>query len=246
MERLIDLFFSWDALEPYLPSLVRGFWLTVQITFISFFFAMIGGIFLAVLRQQRSASPEPIVRAAPAFARFIAVVYIDLMRGLPALLVVLILYLSLPFSGIPLLEDVGNVTVGIIGLSLVYAAYLAEILRAGIESVERGQVEAARSLGMTSGETMRKVVLPQAIRRVMPPLMNEFIILSKDTSLLTVISVTELVGAARDAQSQTFNSTSLIAAGVGYLIFTIPLTRLLDHYIERERRQHGAGTVVIP
>lgn len=246
MGKLKDLFFSWNALEPHLKSIIHGFWLTVQVTFAAFILAIIAGTILAVMRQMRTASKDPLPRIGTGIVRGIAVTYIDLFRGLPALLVVILFYVSLPLSGIPVFQGFGPIAVGILALTMVYAAYLAEILRAGIESIERGQIEAARSLGMSNGQTMRKVVLPQAVRRVMPPLMNEFIIMSKDTSLLSVIAVSELVGAARDAQAETYNSTPLIAAGVGYLIFTIPLTRILDHYIAKERRQHGGGTVVIP
>ncbi len=246
MGKLKDLFLSWDALEPHLGKIIHGFWLTIEVTFAAFFLAIIGGTILAVMRQTRTANADPLSRIGSGIVRGVAITYIDLFRGLPALLVVILYYVSLPLSGIPLLESLGPISVGILALTLVYSAYLAEILRAGIESIDRGQVEAARSLGMSNGQTIRKVVLPQAVRRVMPPLMNEFIIMSKDTSLLSVIAVSELVGAARDAQAASYNSTPLIAAGIGYLIFTIPLTRLLDHYIARERRQHGAGTVVIP
>lgn len=246
METLRRLFFSWDALEPFLGTILKGFWLTIQLTFASFFFAMLGALVLAVMRQSRTASQEPMKRVGSGAVRGLSVAYIDVFRGLPALLVIVLLYVSLPFTGIPVLKDLGPKAVAILALSLVYAAYLAEILRAGIESIDRGQVEAARSLGMSKGQTTRKIVLPQAVRRVMPPLMNEFIILSKDTALASTIAVSEVLGTARDAQAATLNSTPLIAAAVMYLIFTIPLTRLLDRYIERERRQSGGGTVVIP
>lgn len=246
MDTLRRLFFSWDKLEPFLGTIAKGFLLTIEVTFASFFLAIIGGLVLAVMRQTHTASKEPWRRAGAMTVRGAAITYIDLFRGLPALLVIVLLYVSLPFTGIPIAKDMSAISVGILALTLVYSAYLAEILRAGIESIERGQVEAARSLGMTNGQTMRKVVLPQAVRRVIPPLMNEFIILSKDTALLSTIAVSEVLGTARDAQATTLNSTPLVAAAVFYLIFTIPLTRLVDRIISRERRQHGGGTVVIP
>lgn len=246
MGTIKDLFFSWDAVEPYLGVITKGFWLTIRLTFTALFFAVIGGLVLAVMRQTRTARPGAAKRVGTGLVRAVAVIYIDFFRGLPALLVIVLLYVSLPFTNIPLLEDLNDFWVGILALSLVYSAYLAEIFRAGIESVERGQVEAARSLGMSNGQTLRKVVLPQAIRRVVPPLMNEFIILSKDTALLSTIAVSEVLGVARDAQAQTLNSTPLTAAAIFYLIFTLPLTRIVDHVIERERRRSGGGTVVIP
>ena len=246
MDQLQELFLSWDKLEPYLGSLVRGFWLTVQVTFASYGLALAGAVVLALMRQTRTARRSRPRRALAGATRGIAVIYIDLFRGLPALLVLIVYYVSLPLTGIPILKDLGPISVGILGLTMVYAAYLAEILRAGIESIDRGQIEASRSLGLSAGQTTRRIVLPQAVRRVLPPLMNEFIILTKDTALLSVIAVTELLGAARDANAVTLNSTPLVAAGIGYLLFTIPMTRALDYYIDRERRQHGGGPVVIP
>lgn len=246
MNTIRELFFSWDSVRPYLGAIARGFWLTIRITFTSLVFAAAGGMLLALMRQARTASRAPLRRAAYFASRLVSVVYIDVFRGLPALLVIVLLYVSLPYTGIPVLSGLSEFSVGVLALSLVYAAYLAEIFRAGIESVDRGQVEAARSLGMSNGQSLRRIVLPQAVRRVIPPLMNEFIILSKDTSLLSTIAVAEVLGTARDAQAQTLNSTPLTAAAIFYLIFTLPLTRIVDHYIARDRRRSGGGQVVIP
>ncbi|MCB0874045.1 MAG: amino acid ABC transporter permease [Actinobacteria bacterium] len=246
MGTIRELFFSWDAVRPYLGTIARGFLLTVRITFTALIFAALAGMMFAILRQARTAHAGRLRRIWFAVLRAVAVIYIDVFRGLPALLVIVLLYVSLPFSGIPVLEGLSDFWVGVLALSLVYAAYLAEIFRAGIESVERGQVEAARSLGMSNRQTLGRIVLPQAVRRVLPPLMNEFIILSKDTALLSTIAVSEVLGAARDAQAQTLNSTPLTAAAIFYLIFTLPLTRLVDRYIARERQRSGGGTVVIP
>lgn len=240
-----ELFFSWDAVRPWLGTLFRGFWVTIQLTFVSLVFALTGGMLLAVMRQTRSASAAILRRLGAGLVRLLAIIYIDVFRGLPALLVIIILYVSLPFTGIPVLDTFTGFQVGILALSLVYAAYLAEIFRAGIESVERGQVEAARSLGMSNRQCLRKIVLPQAVRRVMPPLLNEFIILSKDTSLVGVIAVSEVVYVARGAQSVDLNSSPLTAAAVMFLVFTLPLIRIVDRYIERDRRRSGGGTVVI-
>jgi len=241
-----ELFFSWDAVRPWLGTLLRGFWVTIQLTFISLVFALAGGLVLSVMRQMRSARGGLPGRIGTAIVRALAVIYIDVFRGLPALLVIIILYVSLPFTGIPVLDGFTGFQVGILALSLVYSAYLAEIFRAGIESVERGQVEASRSLGMSNVQTLRKIVLPQAVRRVMPPLLNEFIILSKDTSLVGVIAVSEVVYVARGAQSLDLNSSPLTAAAVMFLVFTLPLIRIVDRYIERDRMRSGGGRVVIP
>jgi polar amino acid transport system permease protein len=164
----------------------------------------------------------------------------------PALLVLIVMYVSFPFLPIPVVQDLTGFQIGFIGLGLVYAAYVAEVYRAGIESVDRGQTEAARSLGMSSRETMRLVIIPQAVRRVLPPLMNDFIALTKDVALVSVIAVSDVVGVARDAQSVTFNSTTLTVAVVFYLAFTLPLIWILDRVIEREQRRLGRGDIVAP
>jgi polar amino acid transport system permease protein len=130
---------------------------------------------------------------------------------------------------------------GIFGLTLTYGAYMAEVYRAGIESVPRGQMEAARSLGMGHGQAMRYVIVPQAVRRVIPPLLNDFIALMKDTSLVVVLGALDVVQAGRDIQSETFNSSGLTAAAILFLIVTIPLARLVDWLIAREQRKVGRG-----
>ena len=160
---------------------------------------------------------------------------------MPALLVLIIMYVSFPFLPIPVVEDLTAFQIGFIGLGLVYAAYVAEVYRAGIESVDRGQTEAARSLGMSNRQTMRLVIVPQAVRRVLPPLMNDFIALTKDVALVSVIAVSDVVGVARDAQAVTFNSTTLTVAVVFYIVFTLPLIWILDRIIAREQRRLGPG-----
>jgi polar amino acid transport system permease protein len=245
MGTIKELFFSWDAVRPFLGELLRGFWVTIELTFLSLILAVSAGLVLSVMRQMRTARPSPAKRGGTALVRFLSVVYIDVFRGLPALLVIIMLYVSLPFTGIPVFKDLTGFQVAVLGLTLVYAAYLAEIFRAGIEAVERGQVEAARSLGMSGFQSLRRVVLPQAVRRVIPPLLNEFIILSKDTSLAGVIVVGEVVYVARTSQAVSANSTALTAAAVMFLIVTLPLIRIVDRYIERDRRRRGGGRVVI-
>ncbi len=176
----------------------------------------------------------------------LAVTYINLFRAVPALLVLLLMAGSFPFLPIPVVQDLTPFQIGWIGLGLVYAAYIAEVYRAGIESVDRGQTEAARSLGMGAGQAMRLVVLPQAVRRVLPPLMNDFIALTKDVALVSVLAVGDVVNVARDAQAVTFNSSTIVAAAVFYIVFTLPLIWLLDRIIARDQRRLGRGAVVAP
>ena len=233
MDEVIQQYFDWDAARPYLGDLARGFWVTIQIALLAEAIALALGLVLAVLRRS-------------GWVRFLAIAYINFFRAVPALLVLIIMYVSFPFLPIPVIEDLTGFQIGFIGLGLVYAAYIAEVYRAGIESVDRGQTEAARSLGMSHRQTMRLVIVPQAVRRVLPPLMNDFIALTKDVALVSVIAVQDVVGVARDAQAVTFNSTTLTVAVLFYLVFTLPLIWLLDRIIAREQRRLGRGEIVSP
>ncbi len=187
-------------------------------------FSFIGGVILGLIAALlRLSSIRPY--------RWAASIYIEVFRGLPALLTILFIGLITPIAlGFKYPEFMGVPTGGIAALSLVAGAYLAETIRAGIEAVPKGQVEAARSLGMTHAQTLRWVVVPQAFRVVIPPLTNELVLLLKDTSLLAILGTTnasrELTQFGR-ANAGDFNGTSLMVAGAMYLVITIPLTRLV-------------------
>jgi polar amino acid transport system permease protein len=194
---------------------------TLVYTLFSFVGGALLGLTMALLRLSS-------IRAY----RWFAAVFIEIFRGLPALLTIILVGFITPIAlGIRFPQVLGVSTAGIVALSLVAGAYLAETIRAGIEAVPKGQVEAARSLGMTHGQTLRLIVVPQAFKIVIPPLTNELVLLLKDTSLLAVLGVTavqrEITKFARDAANQGFNATPLIVAGLAYLVITIPLTRLV-------------------
>jgi polar amino acid transport system permease protein len=194
--------------------------------------AFAGGLLLAVVLALMKLSP-----AAP--YRWLATVYIEFFRGLPALLVIIISGFAIPiaFNWRP---PGGLIGAGLGALVVVSSAYMAETLRAGIQAVPKGQSEAARSLGMSSGRTTVSVVLPQALRIVVPPLTNEFVLLIKDTSLLAIIGVSqgqrELTTLARDENSLSLNSTPLMVAALLYLVVTLPLTRLVAALERRQQR----------
>jgi polar amino acid transport system permease protein len=192
-------------------------------------------------------------RFAP--VRGLAIAYIDVFRGIPLLLVVLMISGSAPFvaEGLGLPRSVGipqwfgksdPFWYGTLALTITYGAYMAEVYRAGIEGVPRGQMEAARALGMSHGRAMRHVIVPQAVRRVIPPLLNDYIALMKDTSLVGVIALLEVVEAGRTVQSETLNSSALTLGALMFLVVTIPLARIVDRYIAREqgRFQRGLAT----
>ena len=246
MDQVIRQYFDWGAAQPFLPDLARGFWVTIQIAFLAEVLCLSLGLLLAVARQAGRGARSGAGRVTGAIVRGLAVGYINFFRAVPALLVLLLMAGSFPFLPIPVVKDLTTFPIAFIGLGLVYAAYIAEVYRAGIESVDRGQTEAARSLGMSGGQAMRLIVLPQAVRRVLPPLMNDFIALTKDVALVSVLAVHDVVSVARDAQSTTFNSSTLILAAVFYLVFTLPLIWLLDKVIAREKRRTSRGEIVSP
>lgn len=246
MDEVIRQYFDWDAARPYLPDLLRGFWVTIQIALLAQAICLVLGLVLAVARRAGLGARTVAGRAGGLVVRSLAIAYINFFRAVPALVVLLLMVGSFPFLGIPLLEDLTAFQIGFLGLGLVYAAYVAEVYRAGIESVDRGQAEAARSLGMSGAQAMRLVVLPQAVRRVLPPLMNDFIALTKDVALVSVIAVPDVVNVARDASSVTLNSSTLIVAAVFYLVFTLPLIWLLDRVIARQQRRTGSVAVMSP
>jgi His/Glu/Gln/Arg/opine family amino acid ABC transporter permease subunit len=212
------------TLRGTLPQFLRGAFNTLKLAGLS----ELGGILLGLLIALLAISRRRVVR-------FPAVLYVDLFRGTPLLVQLLLIYFGLSYIGLNLEAFVA----GVVALGLNSAAYVAEIFRAGIQSVERGQVEAARTLGMPQRTAMRYVVMPQAVRRVIPPLLNEFISLLKDSSLVVVLGATvasrEILQVAKDAQAQFANATPFVAASAVYLLMTVPLTRLVNHIDRRLR-----------
>jgi polar amino acid transport system permease protein len=246
VDEIVRQYFDWDSARPYLPDLARGFWVTLQIAFLAEVLCLALGLVLAVARRAGRGSRSRARRVGGGVLRWLAVAYINFFRAVPALVVLLLMAGSFPFLPVPVVQDLTVFQIAVLGLGLVYAAYVAEVYRAGIESVDRGQDEAARSLGMSGRQSMRLVVLPQAVRRVLPPLMNDFIALTKDVALVSVLAVGDVVNVARDAQSVSFNSTTLTVAALFYLAFTLPLIWLLDRIIARDQRRTGRAGVIAP
>jgi polar amino acid transport system permease protein len=234
-ERVQQTFFSWEDAKAAWPDIVRGFWINVKLFMLAEPLILLVGLLVALARGTRSAVMFPV--------RVLAVLYTDLFRGVPTLLVVFLVAFGLPalrLQGIP----IDPFWLGLIALTVSYGAYVAEVIRAGIESVHPSQRAAARSLGLSHGQTMRSVVLPQALRRVAPPLLNDFISLQKDTALVAAAGVVEALREAQIYASITFNYTPYLVAAVLFIALTIPLARLTDWLGRRAlRRQHSAGTV---
>jgi polar amino acid transport system permease protein len=225
-------YLNWQIIKDTLPLLLKTLPIVGELLVFSMFFSFILGLLLSLMRLSR-------LRVF----RWFAGAYVDFFRGLPLLLNFVFVYSGLAIvganSGLRFLILPPTVA-AVLSLSTTYAAYSAEVFRAGIESIHRGQMEAARSLGMTYAQSMRYVVLPQAIKVVIPPLTNEFIALIKDTSLASVISVGELLFRAREKMGVVANPTPLMVAAFVYVIFTIPLIRLASR-LEKKRDRGSTG-----
>ena len=247
LKAIQDEFFNFRIMFDNFDAVLAGFWFTLQLSLVAGVLSLVWGLLLAVLRQ----APGRL----GALLRVPAVAYINALRGVPLLLVILIIFTSLgqltsegaipEFIGIPTFFGRPDVFwYGVFAITLTYGAYMAEVYRAGIEAVPSGQMEAARSLGMSHTEAMRYIIVPQAVRKVIPPLLNDFIALMKDTALVSVIGLIEVVQAARDVQRETLNSSALMLAAILFLLVTIPLAMLLDRLIERQQRQTSRGATV--
>jgi polar amino acid transport system permease protein len=173
--------------------------------------------------------------------RVLSVVYVDFFRGVPLILVVYAIGLGVPALSLPFVSSQSTTVYGVAALTLSYSAYVSEVYRAGLGSVHQSQVAAARSLGLSQAATLRFVVLPQAVRNIIPPLLNDFISLQKDTALVSVIGAIEANRAAEIYGSTVFNYSSFTVAALLFLILTIPLARLTDRLIARDRQRRLAG-----
>jgi len=226
-ESFFDLSYGWQVL----PQIAEGLWLNVRLMLICEAVILVVALAIALARTLRGPVFFP-VRAA-------AIGYTDLFRGLPLILVLYMLGFGMPSLRVSWLPS-SALFWGCVALVLTYSAYVAEVFRAGIESVHPSQRAAARSLGLTHAQTMRHVVVPQAVRRVMPPLLNDLVSLQKDTGLISVLGVIyDAVLNARIETAATFNYTPFVVAGLLFVVLTIPMTRLTDWVA---RRQGWAGT----
>ncbi len=231
MGQFLHQFFSPLDFLRAVPQVWDGFQLNIKLMVVAEALVLVFALLVAIVRGLPG-------RAAAPF-RALAIVYTDVFRGTP---LVLVIFIILGFSslGIAGLSSQSLFRDGVVALTLVYTAYVTEVYRAGIESVHPSQRMAARSLGLSYTQALRHVVLPQAIRRVVPPLLNDFIGLQKDTALITVIGVTEAVAQANFYSTDYFSYAGLTVAAVFFIILTIPLARFTDHLIkERERRERA-------
>jgi polar amino acid transport system permease protein len=253
MDFIVDYYFDFNLMGDEFGRVLDGFWVTLKLSIVAGALSLVWGLVLAVMRQLPGRALAPV--------RGLVIAYIDVFRGIPLLLVLLLVsgFMSAAQAEGTIPREIGIPTwfgetapfwYGVISLTITYGAYMAEVYRAGIEAVPHGQMEAARSLGMSHGQAMREVIVPQAVRKVIPPLLNDYIALMKDTSLVSFLGALEVVQVGRDIQNETFNGSGLVLGALLFLLVTIPLARVVDVLIAKQQRRTsrtgGGGTDVAP
>lgn len=230
---LSETFFAWAYGVEVLPKIILGFGANIFLTVIAASSVAIFGLLIALVRTSRSPAITPF--------RLLATIYVDVFRGIPMLLIILLVGFGVP--ALRLKGVTNNVFIlGIIAVIITYSAYVAEVIRSGILTVHPSQRAAARSLGLSNFQTLRFVVLPQALRRVTPPLLNDLVSLIKDTGLVSILGVTDAIRAAQIASSRSFNYTPYVMAAILFLLITIPLTRYTDRTLRKSiERQNAQG-----
>jgi polar amino acid transport system permease protein len=230
-------FFSSSQFSASFGSVLSGFWLDVRMFLVVEVAVLILGLLIALVRTVNAPILFPL--------RLLAIVYVDVMRGIPTILLVYITGFAVPglgLKGVP----TSPVVLGGIALAMCYSAYVSEVLRAGLESIHPSQAGAALALGLTRTQALRYVVIPQAVRRVIPPLINDFLALQKDVALVSIIGPQEAFRVAQIFAASQFNYTPLLAATALYLCVTIPMTRIVDRLQARSRRERGGVLALGP
>jgi polar amino acid transport system permease protein len=231
-DKVLEAFFSPHHFRDSFGMVWDGFQTNVKLMIAAQAIVLVFALLIAVVRGLPGPAAFPL--------RMLAIAYVDFFRGVPLILVVLVIGLGVPALGIDIVYTRDPFYYGLVSLVLVYSAYVAEVYRAGIESIHTSQVAAARSLGLSHGQSLRHVVVPQAVRRVIPPLLNDFIGLQKDTALVSFIGVAESARQAQSYTAITFNFTAYTVAAIFFIALTIPLARFTDYLVERDRRRMRA------
>ncbi|GAA2134014.1 amino acid ABC transporter permease [Nocardioides bigeumensis] len=229
-----ETFFNGEDAKASFPAILEGFWLNVKMFLIAEPLILVLALVVALARQARASWLVPV--------RVVAVLYTDVFRGIPTILLVVLFAFGMPVLGLQGIPQ-SPFFWATVALVLSYGAYVAEVFRAGIESIHPSQVASAEALGLGRGQTMRHVVVPQAVRRVVPPLLNDFVSLQKDTALVSSVAVFDAMFAARDYAAYNFNYTSLVVVAGFFVVMTVPLARLTDWLSRRYSDRERAGQV---
>jgi polar amino acid transport system permease protein len=232
LHQTLHAFFNPHSYTLAIPDVWSGFQLNLKMMMIAEGLVLVLALAIALLRGLPGPAAKPL--------RALAIAYTDFFRGTPIIVVAFIIGFGLPGLQLTWISNRSVMTYGVITLTLVYTAYVTEVYRAGIESVHASQRAAARSLGLSYGQTMRYVIVPQAVRRVIPPLLNDFIGLQKDTAIVSVIGVSEAASLASQFSNRNGDFPSYVVAAVFFILITIPLARFTDHLVqERERKERA-------
>jgi polar amino acid transport system permease protein len=233
-DRVRSQFLDLDVAKESFPAILEGFWLNIRVLAVCAVLIVVVGLGVAAIRTLRGPIYAPL--------RLLAAFYTDVFRGFPLIVALYVIGFGVPglrLEGVP----TSPVVLGSVALVLTYGAYVAEVFRAGIETVHPSQRMAARSLGLTYGQAMRKVVLPQAVRRVTPPLLNDFVALQKDVGLISVLGAVDAVRAAQIEVARTYDFTPYLVAGLLFIALAVPTVRLADWVNGRAARRQQAGGI---
>lgn len=221
-------FFNWDHFVIVFPKVLGGLWLDIKMFLFAEVVILAVALAIAIIRSLRGPAFFPL--------RALAIIFIDLVRGIPVILLILLLGFGIPALQLPGVPK-GALFWGLTAIIISYSAYTAEVYRAGIESVHESQRMSARSLGLTQGQTLRYVLVPQAIRNVIPALLNGFVSLQKDVALVLILGIREAVREADIYAASTFNYTGYVAAALLFIAVSVPVARFTDWYTERDRQK---------
>ena len=232
LHQVIHAFFNPHSYTLALPDVWAGFQVNLRMMVVAEILVLVFALGIAIVRGLPGPTAKPL--------RVLAIAYADFFRGTPIIIVAFLVGFGLPGLQLGYISNRSFTTYGIIALTLVYTAYVTEVYRAGIESVHPSQRAAARSLGLSYMQSMRYVVVPQAIRRVIPPLLNDFIGLQKDTAIVSVIGVSEAALTAGQFSNRNGDFPSYVVAAVFFILITIPLARFTDHLVQQRERKERA------
>jgi polar amino acid transport system permease protein len=241
MSEFFHQYFDFHIMGAHFSEVLEGFLKNLLLFAVVVVLALLWGLVLALIRQLPGRKLIPL--------RGVTIAYIDVFRAIPLLIIILLISGGIPFLNF-LPKDIripqwfgqpDPFWYGVLALTLVYGAYMAEVYRAGIEAVQGGQMEAARSLGMSHSQAMRHVIVPQAVTKIPAPMLNEMISLLKDTTLVSVVAYGESVLIGREVLAETFNSSAVMLAGLMFLVITLPAARLVDKLIARNQGKITRG-----
>jgi polar amino acid transport system permease protein len=228
---IIQTFLSWEQITRSAQDILRASWLNVWIALVAECLILVFSLTLALVRLSPSRAMAPL--------RWLAIAYVDVFRAIPLIILLYLVAFGIPIAGIPVLSDLPTTWLIVLGLTITTSAYVAEVFRSAIESVHWSQTAAAKSLGFSTFQTSRYVVVPQAVRRVIPPLLSYFIGLQKDTALVLVVGAIDAFGQAKIYAGNYFNLSSVTFVAVIFIAVTIPQARLVDYLLAREERKTG-------